>query len=301
MEKLRQRPWLMLLAVAVAVVVLVLLASCSGYQTACYFTDGGNKIVCGSGGEVEFQSGATVDVQSGAAFSVASGQTNTNWFVVSAPTAIATATPAVVINSLGVSNLFEVRDAATPVFAINNGGTANLLGNQLTLDADRNTSLSGGTDNTIDVIINAASDFQFTANTFTVLAGSKVTAQNATNAGMVFAAYNTLAYTNTTNKTMFVIPANADIVDIMFVVSTAFDDTGTDVVACGTTGDDPDEYVDDLDVSSAGLSRMGDLAGMVIANGDVGSSDITVLCKYTGQNGDSSAGAANLTILYRID
>jgi hypothetical protein len=50
------------------------------------------------------------------------GQTINNWGVVSAPTAIATATPAMVVNSLGVSNILEVRDAATPVFTVNNGG-----------------------------------------------------------------------------------------------------------------------------------------------------------------------------------
>lgn len=48
--------------------------------------------------------------------------TNSNQMIVSAPTAIATAQPALRVDSLGVSNLFEVRDAATPVFAVNNGG-----------------------------------------------------------------------------------------------------------------------------------------------------------------------------------
>lgn len=41
---------------------------------------------------------------------------------VAAATAVATATPAFVVDSAGVSNLFEVRDAATPVFAVNDGG-----------------------------------------------------------------------------------------------------------------------------------------------------------------------------------
>ena len=50
------------------------------------------------------------------------GQTINNWLKVAAPTAIATATPGVVIDSLGVSNILEVRDAATPVFTVNNGG-----------------------------------------------------------------------------------------------------------------------------------------------------------------------------------
>ena len=39
-----------------------------------------------------------------------------------APTSVGTATPAAVIDSLGVSNLFEVRDAATPVAYIADGG-----------------------------------------------------------------------------------------------------------------------------------------------------------------------------------
>jgi len=42
---------------------------------------------------------------------------------VAGPTTVATATPVAVIDSLGVSNIFEVRDAATPVFVVRNGGT----------------------------------------------------------------------------------------------------------------------------------------------------------------------------------
>lgn len=42
--------------------------------------------------------------------------------VVSAPTAVGTATPAAVINNAGVSNLLEVRKNSTPVFTIGNAG-----------------------------------------------------------------------------------------------------------------------------------------------------------------------------------
>jgi len=56
-----------------------------------------------------------------------SGQTINNWAVVSAPTAIATATPAAVIDSLGVSAILEVRDAATPVARFPNGGGLDML------------------------------------------------------------------------------------------------------------------------------------------------------------------------------
>lgn len=48
---------------------------------------------------------------------------------VAAATTVATATPALVVDSLGESNLLEVRDAATPVFAINDGGA--VVGNVL--------------------------------------------------------------------------------------------------------------------------------------------------------------------------
>ncbi|MBM4467440.1 MAG: hypothetical protein FJ014_18105 [Chloroflexi bacterium] len=124
----------------------------------------------------------------------------------------------------------------------------------------------------------------------------------ATNYGAVFAAVNTVAYTDTSNKTMFVIPANADIVDIMLVVTTAFNDTGTDLLNCGYTAGSPNEYIANGVVSAVGVQRMGADATMPYAKvGDVGSSNVTVLCKYTGQNGNSSAGAATVQILYRID
>jgi len=48
--------------------------------------------------------------------------TNLTGLEIVAPTTMPTATPAAVIDSLGLSNILEVRDAATPVFAIQNGG-----------------------------------------------------------------------------------------------------------------------------------------------------------------------------------
>ena len=48
---------------------------------------------------------------------------------VAAPTVVATATPALMVDSAGVSRLFEVRDAATPVFSVNNGGSVTRVGN----------------------------------------------------------------------------------------------------------------------------------------------------------------------------
>jgi len=59
--------------IALVVMVLVALVGCAreapvprAYQTKVYMTDGGDKMVVASGGEVEVQSGGTLDIQAGA-------------------------------------------------------------------------------------------------------------------------------------------------------------------------------------------------------------------------------------------
>jgi len=54
------------------------------------------------------------------------------------------------------------------------GAKLDLNGTELILDADADTSITADTDDTIDIKIANADDFQFTANTFTALAGSGV-------------------------------------------------------------------------------------------------------------------------------
>ena len=58
----------------------------------------------------------------------------------------------------------------SPVFATN----ADLNGVELILDADADTSITADSDDTIDIKIASADDFQFTANTFTSLSGSAI-------------------------------------------------------------------------------------------------------------------------------
>jgi hypothetical protein len=48
--------------------------------------------------------------------------------VIAAPTAIGTATPGLVIDCAGVSNCIEIRDGATPVFSVANGGAVSMAG-----------------------------------------------------------------------------------------------------------------------------------------------------------------------------
>jgi hypothetical protein len=66
-------------------------------------------------------------VQTGAR-TASGGDTINNWLKVAAPTAIATATPAAVVDSAGVSVILDVRDAATPVFSISDGGAVTQVG-----------------------------------------------------------------------------------------------------------------------------------------------------------------------------
>lgn len=61
---------------------------------------------------------------------VGGAQTNTGVVKITAPTAVATATPAMILNNLGVgNNILEVQDSGTPVFKISNAGvvTGNVL------------------------------------------------------------------------------------------------------------------------------------------------------------------------------
>ena len=53
-------------------------------------------------------------------------------------------------------------------------GALDLNGAVLTVDADADTTITADTDDQIDIAIAGADDFQFTANTFTALSGSKV-------------------------------------------------------------------------------------------------------------------------------
>lgn len=77
----------------------------------------------GTGKIVEFLDGGTPvwSLINGGEVVAPGGQTLNNLYV-NAPTAIATTTPAALVNSLGVSNLFEVREATTPIALLKGWG-----------------------------------------------------------------------------------------------------------------------------------------------------------------------------------
>ena len=108
--------------------------------------------------------------------------------------------------------------------------TLDLNGKEFFLDADADTSITADTDDTIDIKIAGADDFQFTANTFTALSGSTIAAQ---------------ALTATTIGATGVVTANAGVV----VDNITIDGT-------------------EIDLSSGDLTL--DIAGDLVVNADGG-------------------------------
>lgn len=108
------------------------------------------------------------------------GETNSSNLVVNAPTAIGTATPAVLINNAGVSRLLEVQDGGTTIFAMNNGGSSSFAAP--TAIATANPALivdSAGVSNLLEV--RDAATPQFTINN----GGASTFASDLTTAGVV--------------------------------------------------------------------------------------------------------------------
>jgi len=197
------------------------------------------------------------------------------------------------------ANTFTVLAGSSIVIA----GSLDINGvaDALILDADGDTTISAPTDDQIDIEVAGADDFKIKANSFELQDGSDINQATATNEHVLFCSRNTVAYTDTTNKTLFVLPANAVIVDVICHVTTAFNDSGADSLDVGTTVADPDEYVDALDCANVGVNRCGDAADMpATARGSVGGSSVTVLGKYTGANADATAGAATVEIIWTV-
>ena len=109
--------------------------------------------------------------------------------------------------------------------------------------------------------------------------------------GAVFASTNTVAYTDTSAKNLFIIPANANIITIVTDVTTAFNGT-TPVLDIGKTGTG-NHFINNLDVSSLGQT----VTGYSIL-GDVGSSDLTVTATFAVGGGTPTQGQATVSFLW---
>ncbi len=115
---------------------------------------------------------------------------------------------------------------------------------------------------------------------------------------VVMSQTDTIAYTNTTDKSLsIVIPANSQIVDIKILVTTAFNGTGADTMDIGIVGNS-DLYVDGAECfCSTGDAALGATA-LVTNWTDTGTSDLKLAAKYIDANADSSAGAARIVVSY---
>lgn len=108
--------------------------------------------------------------------------------------------------------------------------------------------------------------------------------------------HNTVAYTDTTAKTLFTLPAGAVPVAVLVNVTAAFDDTGTDLLDIGITGD-ANYFADNLNVASAGQLVTGMDTAALYTQLAV---PTAVTATYTGQNGDAAAGTAVIGVWYYL-
>lgn len=96
-----------------------------------------------------------------------------------------------------------------------------------------------------------------------------------------------LVYTETSAKVVGIIPAGSIIVRASVLVSTAFNDSGTDLVTFGSTTSANEFVSSGFSVATVGLQP----GTLLAAAGVAQTNDTTVYVKYTGQNGNPSAGA----------
>lgn len=117
--------------------------------------------------------------------------------------------------------------------------------------------------------------------------------------GSVACMYAAVDYTMITATTLFTIPRGAVLIDYMVDISTAFDDSGTDLLTVGTVAD-PDRYVDDLAGGVAGRFRAGAGATTPVTNlwHTPFTEDTAIVFTYTGENTDATEGAGVVALFY---
>jgi len=102
-----------------------------------------------------------------------------------------------------------------------------------------------------------------------------------------------LAYTEVTAKTVF-LPPNSIISDIKVLVLPAFNAGTDDLLTIGTVAD-PDKYVDDLDITAAGVKTV----PLLVAGTLESASDTTELrVLYTPSGTAPTTGLARIFIEY---
>jgi hypothetical protein len=108
----------------------------------------------------------------------------------------------------------------------------------------------------------------------------------------------TIAYTDTTAKSLFVIPHPYRIIECYLDVTTVFNDSGTDLISVGFSGTQG-AFMNGASGASAARvlgSASATLSGWYSATDDGLGTTVTAI--YVGQNGDATTGAARITLVY---
>ncbi|MBN1640371.1 MAG: hypothetical protein JXA09_03975 [Anaerolineae bacterium] len=249
---------------------------------------------------------------------VPGGVSNLTGLHVAVPTVVGTATPGLMVDSSSVSNPIEIRDSATPVFAIHDGGTADFMGAQIDLDADNDTSISADTDDQIDIEIGGADEVVLTAAQLDLNDTIVNQDLNTENIGILPSiATATITYTAGAGGSGVVATIGAS--EIWFIhaiyahVTTNWDVTaGDDAWVHIGDGDDADGYLDldDGELQTADTEGTGapagwqgfmstDTRGAYFANGlgfVKGNDTIDWACGATGD--DLTAGQLTVYVVY---
>jgi hypothetical protein len=111
--------------------------------------------------------------------------------------------------------------------------------------------------------------------------------------GQVNMKSGSVAYTNTTAKTLFTLPAGAIPVAIVVNVSTAFDASTTNLLDIGL-GSDGDGLADGWGVDTAGQLTTGPAPGLFAALAE----ETDVTATFAGTGDAAEAGAATVAVFY---
>jgi hypothetical protein len=95
------------------------------------------------------------------------------------------------------------------------------------------------------------------------------------------------------NQVIATIPANSQITDVVLNVTTVNNDGGAATISVGTVAD-ANAFLDAVNVKALGTTY----GTLDTEASNVGATDIQVLADFTGANGDSTTGAATVTVKY---
>jgi len=203
-------------------------------------------------------------------------------------------------------------DGATGV-VISVGASSELFVTGGLTDIGGGLCVSAGGDNDLCV----AADFEVEGTTYigttalsgtlTINAGAKINSASVTTGthGVVFNCSGSHSHADVEDPVSICsIPANANVVDVVYSITEVWNDGSASAVNCGIKNGDTDAFVAAMDLQAAtDVTRMGADGDMVYLTSfiDVGASDVDVQCTVAETDGDANTGAATLIIYYIID